>query len=126
MTTRTQKQQSKLSRRFTTKTIDMIALWTALSWVAAMVGFSLRGGETSILVWLMRGMWGAVFIYATIFVALHTATIKEDSSDDKRSRARKPAETGATKADAAAQMTAELQAVDSGKLAEVVARNGTE
>lgn len=104
----------------------MIALWTALSWVAAMVGFSLRGGETSILVWLMRGMWGAVFIYATIFVALHTATIKEDSSDDKRSRARKPAETGATKADAAAQMTAELQAVDSGKLAEVVARNGTE
>ena len=126
MTTRMRKRQSKYSRSIPTKTIDMIALGAALSWVAAMVGFSLRGGETSILVWLMRGMWGAIFIYAMIFLALHTATMKKDSAGGKRSPARKPAETGATKADAVAQTTAELQAADSGELAKVIEKNASE
>ena len=119
MTTRMRKRPSKYSRSIPTKTIDMVALGAALSWVAAMVGFSLRGGETSILVWLMRGMWGAIFVYATFFLILHAVVSKARSLDGEDS-------PKGEKKEIERDPLTDLQAADSGELARIVSENVTE
>ena len=109
------KRLSKLG----SKSIDKLALAAALSWVAAMIGLSWWSGGDDILSWLIRGMWGAIFVYATLFLMLHALVLKAQSMDGKDS----PKEE---KEDIERDTLTELQAADSGELARVVSENVTE
>ncbi len=59
-----------------TKSIDMLALAAALSWIGAMVSLSWWATESSVIVWLVRGGGGAIFIYIVIFLILHAVVLK--------------------------------------------------
>ena len=119
MTMEAPNPELKRLRKLGTKSIDMLALAAALSWVAAMIGLSWWGGGDAILTWLMRGMWGAIFVYATVFLILHAVVLKARSLDGKDS----PKEE---KEEIERDTLTELQAADSGELARVVSENVTE
>jgi len=59
-----------------TKSIDMLALAAALSWIGVMVSLSWWATESSIIVWLVRGGGGAIFIYIAVFLILHAVVLK--------------------------------------------------
>ena len=125
LTTDTGMKRFEISTRLATKTIDMIALAASFGWLGAMLCLSLRGDESSILAWLIRGMWGAIFIYACVFLVLHAATSKTISSKEE-SPAIKKADAASAATEPVEQAAADLQAVDSGELAKVVERNVSE
>jgi hypothetical protein len=111
--------ETKRLNKLGTKTIDLLSLAAALSWVAAMIGFSWWGGEDAILTWLIRAMWGAIIVYATVFLVLRAVVLKARSLDAQTSP---PEEEEEIERDP----LTELQAADSGELARVVAKNVTE
>jgi len=59
-----------------TKSIDMLALAATLSWIGVMVSLSWWATESSIIVWLVRGGGGAIFIYIAVFLILHAVVLK--------------------------------------------------
>ncbi len=131
LTTEIGQKRLEITTRLGTKTIDMIALTASFAWVGAMLGLSLRGGESSVFMWLIRGMWGAIFVYAIVYLALHAITTKTVISDEKDSSASAQANTAPNVTEPAEQATVEqatvdLQAADSGELAKVVAQNVSE
>ncbi len=115
------KKRFEISTRLAARTIDMIALTASFGWLGAMLCLSLHGDESSILMWLIRGMWGAIFIYASVFLLLHAVTTKTIVSGDEESPAIK-------KAAAAPSPTepVDLKTADSSELAKVVERNVSE
>ena len=120
MTMQTPDQKLKGLCRIGTKSIDMLALAAALAWVAAMIGFSWWAGGDSMLAWLIRGMWGAIFIYALVYLALHAAVLKarsleEVSAKEEKNETKQPDD-----------YLGDLQAAESGQLARMVAENVTE
>ena len=123
MTTEIRQKRFEISTRIGTKTIDMIALTASFAWVGAMLCLSARGSESSILIWLIRGMWGAIFVYASVFVVLHAITTKTVISEEKGSPAGKKAPNVIEPVE---QATIDLQTADSGELAKVVSQNVSE
>ncbi len=126
LTTEATRKRFEISTRLATKTIDMIALTASFGWLGAMLCLSLRGDESSILAWLIRGMWGAIFIYASVFLVLHAATAKTVISHKEESPAIKKADAASSAMEPVEQAVVDLQAADSGELAKVVERNVSE
>jgi fatty acid desaturase len=122
LTIEARNQELKGLNKLGTKSIDKLALAAALSWVAAMIGLSWWGGGDAILAWLIRGMWGAIFIYATCFLTLHAVVLKAQSKDGEDS----PKEKKEKKEEIERDPLTDLQAADSGELARIVSENVTE
>ena len=110
------KRELKGLNKIGSKSIDMLALAAALVWVAAMIGFSWWAGGNSILAWLIRGMWGAIFVYALTFLTLHAAVLKVRSLE----------KAAAEKEENKQKTIRERQAADGGQHVEMVAENVTE
>jgi hypothetical protein len=91
-----------------------------------MLSLSLRAGESSILVWLIRGMWGAIFVYAGVFLLLHAVTSKTVLSTEEELPAIKKRDSAPSSTTPVEQATMELQAADSGELTKAVQHNVTE
>lgn len=120
MTTKAQNPEFKGLSKLGTKSIDMVALAAALLWVAAMLAFSWWTGGETMLVWLMRGMWGAIFVYAIVFLSLHAVVLKARSTSQNISS------RVAKKEEIEEDALAELQAADSDQLARIISSNVTE
>jgi fatty acid desaturase len=102
--------------RFGSRSIDMLSLAVALAWLAAMIGFSWWAGGDAMFAWLIRGMWGAIFIYALTFLTLHAAVLKVRSLEEETSTKEEKEETEQNPLE-------ELQAAESGQLARMIAEN---
>ncbi len=57
--------------------IDLFALTAALSSIGAMVGLSWGSSSGPMpMAWIRHGIWGAIFIYAAVFLMLHAVVLR--------------------------------------------------
>jgi len=84
-----------------------------------MITLSCWASDTPVMTWLIRGMWGAIFVYVAVFLLLQAVVVKMRSPDGDGMTAKDEIKAGE-------QAEAHAPVVEDGEEAEIVSENVAE